>query len=198
MDKLSKKVVAQLCTSGVIQEDDREVYEYSLNILLIGVFHTLTVLLIGFVFGMFIESIVLFASFFLARKFAGGFHMPKHWQCYLFTIATVSGALFLARVLLMQSDIIYYAVIGVSAAVIFVLAPIGHPNKPLSLKEMKVYRLISWALCVLLTGLSLVFFHWFSRSIGLGIGMGIVLCAFALALAAVEKRLKKVRSNMKD
>ena len=194
MDKLSKKIIAQLNTSGAIEEEDREVYEYSLNILLMGVFHTLTVLLIGFLFGMFIESVVLFTSFFLARKFAGGFHAPKHWQCYLFTIATVSGALLLARVILLQGDVFFYVALAVPGLIIFLLAPIEHPNKPLSAKEKKIYRLISWALCVALVGISLVMFHWVSRSIGMAVGMGLVLCAFALVLAMAEKLLIKAKN----
>ena len=191
MDKLSKRAIAQLCASGAIQEDDREVYEYSLNILLISVLHTLTILLIGLALGMFLESVVLFASFFLIRKFAGGFHAPKHWQCYLFTIVSISGALLLARLLLTQNDIFFYALLGVQGSIIFLLAPAEHPNKPLSEKEKKVYRFVAWGLCFALAALSVVMLHWVSRSTGLALSMGLVLCAFSLVVAKAKRMIMR-------
>jgi len=198
MEKFSKKVVARLCTSGAIQEDDREVYEYSLGILLVGISHSLTVFLIGLLLGMFVESLVLFASFFLIRKFAGGYHASKHWQCYLFTIVTVAGALLLSRVLLTQANMLFYVVLGVSAAIIFVFAPVGHPNKPLSAKEKKVYRLISWALCCALAALAVIMFLWVAKSIGLSIGMGLVVGAFTLLLAKADELRKNIAKQKND
>ena len=191
MEKLAKKVIARLCANGTIQEDDREVYEYSLNILLVGIFHSLTAFLIGFAFGMFVESLVLFVSFFLVRKFAGGFHAPKQWLCYLTTIVTVTGALLLARFLLTQSDILTYVFLGVPVLIILLLSPVEHPNKPLNAKEKKVYRLIAWGLCGVLTGGSLVLFHLVSRAIGLAVGMGLVLSAFALIASKAEQMLMR-------
>ncbi|MCL2445184.1 MAG: accessory gene regulator B family protein [Oscillospiraceae bacterium] len=195
MRKTSEKAVARLCASGAIETEDREVYEYALNILLMGVLHSLTVLFIGLLLGMFLESLVLFSTFFLARKFAGGYHASKHWQCYLFTVVTVTGALLLASLLLTQSSVFFYVLLAVSALAIFLLAPVEHANKPLSAKEKKVYRLISWAICVVLAGLSIAFFQWISPSVGLAVNMGLMLCAFALVLAVVEKQLRAKKAD---
>jgi len=190
MDKLSKRAIAQLCASGVIQEDDCEVYEYSLSVLLTSILHTSTVLLIGLGFGLFMESLVLTASFFLIRKFAGGFHAPKQWQCYLVSIVTVSGALLLIRFLLKQSDVSFYVLLSIVALAAFLLSPIEHPNKSLSAKEKKAYRFISWGLCCVLATLSAVVYNWVSRAIGLAVSMGLVLSSFALVAAKLEKTIK--------
>jgi len=191
MDILSKKAIAQLYASGAIQKDDCEVYEYSLSVLLTSVLHTLTILVIGLIFGLFGESIVLFISFFLVRKFAGGFHATKQWQCYLVTVATVSGALLLLKFLLVQSDVFFYVLLSIVTLSIFMLSPAEHPNKPLSAKEKKVYRYISWGLCGALTALSAIAFNWASEAIGLAVCMGLLLGSISLIAAKVERMMRR-------
>jgi len=195
MGKLTRKVIGQLCASGAIQEDDRELYEYVLNILLTGALHTLTILAIGVALGMFFECLALFISFFLIRKFAGGFHAQKGWQCYLFTIVTISGILLLIKLLLEHSNIVFYVLLTASVLLIFAFSPVDSPNKPFSENEKKVYRLISWGLCCVISALSVALFVWVSRPIGMAIGMGLVLGAFGLILATIEKLLRSRRNS---
>ena len=187
MDKLSRKVIALFCASKIIAEDDRELYEYALNILLTGVLHFLLSLLIGLLLGMIKESLALFGSFFVIRKFAGGFHAAKPWQCYLFSIATNVALLLLIKVLLKQSDILFYVCLIIPLPFIFLLSPTESPNKPLNTKEKKVYRLISIIACCVLVALSAVIFTWVSKPLGLAICMGLVIEAFVLILVSTEK-----------
>ena len=190
MEKLSRKVIARFCASGTIQEDDRELYEYALNILLTGVLHFLLSLLIGLSLGMIKESLALFGSFFVIRKFAGGFHAAKPWQCYLFSIATNAALLLLMKFLLKQTDVLFYVCLVFPLPFIFLLSPAESPNKPLSAKEKKVYRLLSAILCCVLAALSAILFVWVSKPIGMAVCMGLVIESFVLVLAAVEKLLR--------
>jgi len=190
MDKFSQKVIARFRVSGIVQEDDRELYEYALNILLTGFLHFLLSLLIGLSFGMIKESLALFGSFFVIRKFAGGFHAAKPWQCYLFSIATNVVIFLLMKFLLKQNDILFYVCLVAPLPFVFLLSLAESPNKPLNIKEKKVYRLIACILCCVLVALSAVVFQWASRPIGLAIYMGLVIEAIALTLAALEKILK--------
>ena len=190
MEKLSRKVIARLCASGTIQEDDRELYEYALNILLTGLLHFLLSLLIGLLLGMIKESLALFGSFFVIRKFAGGFHAPKPWQCYLFSIGTNVALLLLLKLLLKQADVFYYICLAFPLPFILLLSPAESPNKPLNAKEKKVYRLIAGILCGVLAVLSVVVFRWASKPIGMAICMGLVIESLVLILAAAEKLVK--------
>jgi len=192
MEKFSQKVIALFCENKIIQEDDRELYEYALNILLTGVLHFLLSLLIGLSLGMIKESLALFASFFVIRKFAGGFHAAKPWQCYLFSIATNMALLLLMKVLLKQADVFFYVCLIIPMPFIFLLSPAESPNKPLNAKEKKIYRLISIIACCALTTLSAVIFTWVSKPMGLAICMGLVIEAFVLVLATMEK-LRRAR-----
>jgi accessory gene regulator B len=190
MEKLSRKVIARFCASGTIQEDDRELYEYALNILLTGILHFLLSLLIGLSLGMIKESLALFASFFVVRKFAGGFHAAKPWQCYLFSIATNVALLLLIRFLLKQIDVLYYVCLILPLPFILLLSPAESPNKPLNAKEKKAYRLIACILCCVVAGLSVIVFRWASKPIGVALCMGLVAESLVLVLAAVEKLLR--------
>jgi len=195
MKKLSRKVIARLCASGAIKEDDRELYEYALNILLTGILHFLISLLIGLSLGMIMESLALFATFFAVRKFAGGFHAAKPWQCYLFSVATNVALLLLIRFLLKQIDVLYYVCLVFPLPFILLLSPAESPNKPLNAKEKKVYRLIASILCCVLAGLSVIVFQWASRPIGVAMCMGLVAESLVLILAAVEKLLRAKRAR---
>jgi len=196
MIKFSKKVVARFCANGIIQEDDRELYEYALNILLTGILHFLLSLLIGLSLGMIKESLALFVSFFVIRKFAGGFHAAKPWQCYLFSIATNVAMLLLIKFLLKQNDVFYYVCLCFPLPVILLLSPAESPNKPLSIKEKKVYRLIAVILYCVIAIASIVVFRWASKRIGMAICMGLMIESFVLILAAMEK-LAMASTNFK-
>jgi len=197
MAKLSRKVISRFCANGIIQEDDRELYEYALNILLTGTLHFLLSILIGLSLGMIKESLALFASFFVIRKFAGGFHAAKPWQCYLFSIATNVALLLLMNFLLKQTDVLFYVCLVFPLPFIILLSPAESPNKPLSAKEKKVYRLLSIILGCVIATLAAVLFRWISKPMGMAVCMGLVIESIVLVLAAVEK-LFQARTTRAD
>lgn len=66
---ISSKVACILCK----EDDDEtlELFEYGIYIVLSAILHTATVILLGLLLNMLVESIIFYCSFIAIRKFAG-------------------------------------------------------------------------------------------------------------------------------
>ncbi len=141
LSTLSSHVANRMIARGAIQTEDRETYEYGVYILLTSAIHVATVLLLGLVSRMLLESIVFYGAYAILRKFAGGYHASTSVRCYLLSLVVVAGALFAASyantfyILLFSS-----LLLPLAAGVIFIMSPVEDGNKPLEGSEAKHYR----------------------------------------------------------
>ena len=88
MEKFSSKLIEFFVSNDLIKNEDKELYEYAVNIILSSLIHIATVMIIGLCFNLFIESLVFYFSFIAIRKFAGGYHAKTPVRCYLFSFAS--------------------------------------------------------------------------------------------------------------
>ena len=86
MEKFSSKLIEFFVSNDLIKNEDKELYEYAVNIILSSLIHIATVMIIGLCFNLFIESLVFYFSFIAIRKFAGGYHAKTPVRCYAFSV----------------------------------------------------------------------------------------------------------------
>ena len=60
---------------GAISDDDKDIYLYALNCVLLNVAPIIIVIVIGIFTGNVVEGLVMIAPFIFIRKYSGGFHM---------------------------------------------------------------------------------------------------------------------------
>ncbi|HZJ78266.1 MAG TPA: accessory gene regulator B family protein [Clostridia bacterium] len=198
MKGLSQKFISGLHKNGVIAEEDQGLYEYALNILVTGVLHFLISLLIGIFIGAVKESLALFISFFIIRKFAGGFHTSSPVKCYLFSIVMSCSMLLLVKHLAQSTDNwIYYSILAVAAMVVIIFSPIEAKNKPFNDKERKVFKTVSVVLSIVISAISILIFTFASKSIGIAISFGMVTETVVLIFAVIQIQIKKTTKNKK-
>lgn len=129
----------KLLTDGIISVEETEVVEYGLESIgssLLGLLVTLT---IGACFDFAWGSLLLWILIFPLRKNAGGFHAETKVRCLLFS----AGALIISIICLQQikwTETGYILVTVISAAVIWIMAPVENGNKRLDSVECRVYR----------------------------------------------------------
>lgn len=82
--RLAGKIVNNLVHSGVIKEEDAEIYIYGINQILTSVLSVSSALIIGLIFGVFPEIAVFMAAYIPLRSFAGGYHAKTPLSCYVF------------------------------------------------------------------------------------------------------------------
>ena len=138
-EKSAEKIASRLLKNKVILKEDKEIYVYGFKSGFTLFLNLLTAFIVGFVFGMILQSIVFMISYIPLRSYAGGFHASTPWRCYgisLFIIAAVLS--WLKFVPFLSIGCIVAIIIG--SVLCFVLAPVEDKNKPLDEKEQRVFK----------------------------------------------------------
>ncbi len=139
MEKLSHKIGDDLVRSGVVKEEDAEVYIYGINQILAYVLNASSSLIIGLIFGVTFEIVIFMAAYIPLRSFAGGYHAKTPLRCYVFSVIMLVIVSICIRCLSL-TEWVYYAVLAASALIMLVLSPIEDRNKPLDEIEHRVYK----------------------------------------------------------
>lgn len=140
---ISAYLVSMLLQERLITPDDREIYEYGLEITIANMVNGIIVFLIGVGFQKVPETIIFYLAFVSLRFFCGGYHADSYSRCFFSFALTnalclgasgwiakheniISGLFFLAAVLLWLC--------------IFKMAPLEHENRPFTDKEKLRFR----------------------------------------------------------
>lgn len=132
-------LVDQMEAEHIISKADRENYEYALIIMTERAITVGTILLIGLVSKLLIQTICFLFVFLTLRKRTGGYHANKFWQCYFATIITYVGVIHFAVVLSTYKTVLYVA-LTLAVLVIFVIGTVNHPNMDMNQEELKAAK----------------------------------------------------------
>lgn len=141
ISKLSKKIVNQLN----ILDDEQELYEYGFFILLSQILYFIIAIIIGTICGTVFESIIFYIAFQFIRRYAGGYHAATETRCEILSTLSILACIVVIR--LSKTYDIQTALLiisALSAFCIFVFCPLDTPEKPLTDKEFRYFRKVSW------------------------------------------------------
>lgn len=159
-EKSAEKIASRLLKNKVILKEDKEIYVYGFKSGFTLLLNLLTAFIVGFVFGMILQSIVFMISYIPLRSYAGGFHASTPWRCYgisLFIIAAVLS--WLKFVPFLSIGCIVAIIIG--SVLCFVLAPVEDKNKPLDEKEQRVFKKRAYLILIIEICISAaIYFVW--------------------------------------
>lgn len=193
INKLSTRLTEKLLSNGTICDEDKELYIYGLFMLLSQLMFFIITCIFGLVLNCLIESVIFYIAFQFIRKYAGGYHAATETRCEILSTLSILACIAVIRlsktydfqnVLLMIS--------AVSAVCIFVFCPLDTPEKPLSDKEFRYFRKISWII-LLVISIAVIVSYSFKFQ------MVFVPCCLSLVLESVllvAGKMKKVfRTN---
>lgn len=196
MNRISSKIISLLCENNILERDKQELYTYALEILLQSILHFSTAVIIGCIFDMALEGFLMFLSFSLVRRFAGGLHAKTPLQCYLTSIAAILSMLFLVRVFTnWENDTAFYITLIISNLTIWIASPIESSNKKLSYKEKKVFKVVSIALSSFITVLAVMIYELVAVNVGVSLLFGLVLTALVLHTTLIHDLLISKQRN---
>ena len=192
---ISSKAACILCKEDT--DEMRELYEYAIYVLLSGIFHLISVVVLGLCFNMILESLVFYCSFILIRKFAGGYHAKTSTRCYIFSVITSFVVLCLIKLIGYSNSINYYIFVTIEIlCVVFIIitSPLDNENKPLNAKEKKIFKILSVVMSLLMFVISLLL-KWAGFNIlSVAVSFGIIMCAvvaflrwFQILIANINK-----------
>lgn len=185
LNRFSHRVIALLAQEGMISEDDSEVYFFGLEMLFQKILHYSTMLLLGFLFGMLLETILFMIFWGVLRIYAGGYHAKSKIACYGISCSIIPLIIILLKWVPWPNWTALLVCI-VSIGIILRFAPVGNENKPLDEIEKVVYRRKTVILLILESCVALIA-AWFQ------IGILLPVIALSMATAAVMLLMSKMQ-----
>ena len=190
---ISSRAASILCKND--DKDTVELYEYAIYIILSGLFHVMTVFVLGICFNMIVESLVFYGSFISIRKFAGGYHAKTPSRCYLFSLSISVIVLCLIKVVyaFYSSTLILLLLIFELACgvLVFIVSPLESDNKPLDNNEMKIYKKIVLIVISVVFVISLLFVHLKVKFICIPMIFGVYMCALVILMRKIQMMIFK-------
>lgn len=139
MEKVTKALTDYVIRTGMVEQEDRTIYEYGFTITIeVGIF-TLFCLFIALYLHMFVEAILFFLIFAPLRSYAGGLHLEKYHSCFVLSCLTFSGVLLIVKHI--QVPIwISTITLFVLEMITYILYPVENINRKVDKEENRYFR----------------------------------------------------------
>lgn len=189
ISKLAKSIAHFFVVQNITEDSKEVIYAYGLELLISDMLNTLIVLLIALISHTLPAVIVFVAVFIGLRRFVGGYHANSHFSC-MFTLIVVM-LIFSYGICNVSGQIIWILSTGfvaLSLPIIFCIAPVPHPNKPMSEEKGVKLRRRSRILTVLLSVITVLLTLFHFNEISLYVSSGILLSAIAALLGRFLNR----------
>ncbi|MFZ7121141.1 MAG: accessory gene regulator ArgB-like protein [Eubacteriaceae bacterium] len=140
---VSRKIAQYIYNKNDEKKTSIEVYRYGVEVLLSILLNTVLILSLGWILNIFIEIAIFMLAFGLLRVLAGGYHAKTHLSCFLIYISTAVPTILLIRYFQMPlfQQLLFIELLSlVSLFLVYKFAPVDSKNRPMSHKEIFVYR----------------------------------------------------------
>lgn len=192
LEKLIDISTNYLIHNQVIDEDDRDVYEYGFHSLYNNIIDIVSIVIIALFFYSVPQTIVYHISFVLLRNTAGGYHTKTHLRCFIMSTTILLVSLFvITRV---ASPVLSIGLACLSTILIWVKAPIEHENNPMSKEKyhrMKILSRMTSIIFLCLIFLTNIFMdislRWIAMSLAFGMATHAILL-FATITQSLHNR----------
>lgn len=170
MEKLTNNISNEISKELNLDDDNREIVTYGLFSLVQIVISILLVIIFGWLFNVMIEALIVCFTGSTLRKYSGGAHASKPSTCTVIgTIVCIGQALifkFLAKNIINLDLVLFLGLITFawSYYIIYKLAPVDNPAKPIRTKEKKARMkkrsvfVLSIYIIIVLTNFAIYFF----------------------------------------
>lgn len=186
MEKTAFFLTDYVIQKGVIQEEERELYQYGFQRVLEAAINLFISILIAAAMHKIGEGILFFLVFVPLRSYAGGLHLEHYWSCLALSCFTYF-LLLLAVPYVTISLYLTIPFILLCILLVWLLYPVEHSNRTIDHVELLVFRKrLKW---YLLFDSVLMFLFAF-----LGKNDYLILILLTLLLVVVSMILGKIRN----
>lgn len=189
ISRFSNFIARKILSGENLTNDERELYNYGFFMLTSHSLYFVLACLFGILFKCFFKAVVFYIVFQLIRRFAGGYHANTEAKCEVLTSLSMLGSVGLIK--LSELHNFNFPLLCTALAcgvIIFVLAPLDTPEKPLTENEFSCFRKVSRLLSVLI--LALIVISYFNELYTL-----FAPCCIGLALESVLLTVGKIKKH---
>lgn len=189
MQQFAASLSSYFIQKGLLQEEDRSVYNYCFEAFFSIVIFWGCVLIIAFWTKQLFSTVCYLGTFILFRSMTGGYHEDSHLRCFILSIATYF--LFLGFILTYPIEVEFFCgflFAGVSILLIIRYSPVDHPNKRFNERERAVYRQRSCRLVAIMA--VVLFLLWWQQhnAMALYISYGALQAAISVGIVSWRER----------
>lgn len=185
ISRIALTITDWLRKRDIIVQEEYEIYLFGMEQLLSSIMNMVSVLIIGMILGVLLESIIFLMAFKFIRQYAGGYHASTRIRCYLLSIMTIITVLSVIKYVSMD-EIILVTLSGLASIVILLLSPIDTENRRIDAVERIYYRkktIIIWVIELFIAVMCMIV-HFYEGA------KCIVLALLVLAMALSGEKLK--------
>ncbi len=188
INNLSKYLTEKLLSKGSITESEQELYIYGFFMLLSQLMFFIFVCILGFILGCVIESIVFYIAFQFIRRYAGGYHASTEARCDIMSSLSLLACIVvikLSKIYDFQTVLLFITII--SAVCILFLCPLDTPEKPLTDKEFRYFRKISWLILFIISAAITVSYVFKVKFLFVPLSLSLILESILLVAGKIKK-----------
>lgn len=176
INNISESIAKRWVDKNIIPEEDYELYHYGWFVVLSDLWLLAFTLILGVLFNITSSSIVFFVTFFIIRRFAGGYHAKTELHCQIISLSFLFLSVTAIKYLFFNIGNNYLFVIDLICVVVLPLvSPADTPQKPLSLNERKQFKKITGCIGIISFAVNCILLHFNVKFIAVAI-----ICAFVL------------------
>lgn len=135
---ISAWIVNQLIFSQVIEEKERELYEYSFKSLLGNILNIVAGIIIGILCGEILRAVIFLVVIVPLRSSIGGCHIKSPLLCFIVSCGLVTTGVLIPNIVKSGYVTICIFMLFFSLVIISIIAPVDCIEKPLTTDEKKV------------------------------------------------------------
>ena len=195
MDRIANTITDHLVRKQRIDERQREIYCYGLKLILADVINFSLIMLLSVLLGRFWDGVAFLITLCGVRKYSGGFHAKTFWLCRLSMLITYLCVIGISELLGRMSGALLVTIVLNVAAIVIIpcLAPVKHPNKILTDKQLEENKLKAAIASEILAAVSILFVIVNNP---VGITMAMTLCAIVVLMFVGIISMKGGRKNV--
>lgn len=161
LHSLSKRIAFFVCEKTDLLP--LEIYVYGFELIISSIIETSALLLVGFLIGKIIETMLFLFSFSSIRFFSGGYHANSYLKCFAVTLVNYFLVLLLINKLIDFSVNMIFAVslvvFGLSLALFIKVCPVKSNSKTIiKPKKQKILSIIALCTNIVLSGVLIYVF----------------------------------------
>lgn len=192
INKLSTRLTERLLSNGAISDADKDLYIYGLFMLISHLMFFIITCIFGLILGCVFESIIFYTAFQFIRRYAGGYHASTETRCEIFSTLSILACIVvikLSKTYDFQTVLLLITIL--SAVCAFVFCPLDTPEKPLSYKEFKYFRKISWLILLVIVVAIIVSYVFKFQVVTVPCCLSLILEGILLAAGKIKRVSQK-------
>lgn len=189
MENFAERFVDRMLQSGVIGEEEKELYQYAFVVKTEQYLTFVVLFFMAWIFGKVLPTLMFLLCFYPIRRRSGGYHMKNFFGCFIGTIVIYALWVKIMEPLMILHEPLLYIIFAISFILLEAIGAINHPNMDWSGEEYRaskkmVREVVFFELAVVIvTGLLGAEIEYVAYMM-----FGMILSAFLLVLAKVMRQ----------